>query len=50
MACAPGTEATHDLFLLTHGQPQRCWCVCHWIHHHQGNKNERGVDERDAAE
>ena len=30
MAIAPGTEPIRELFALTHGQPLRCWCWCHW--------------------
>jgi len=54
MACAPGTEAIHDLFLLRRGQPLRCWCLCHWTKafttiREEENHNEP-MDKRDAAQ
>lgn len=27
---SPGTEPTRDLFLLSHGEPMRCWCLPCW--------------------
>ena len=30
IAAEPGTEETHELFLLNRGAPLRRWCATHW--------------------
>jgi hypothetical protein len=32
VAVAPGSEPeTCDLFLVTRGEPMRCFCLAHWL-------------------
>lgn len=31
VAIEPGTEETHELFLLNRGVPLRRWCLSHWL-------------------
>jgi len=49
MAVAPGTEAVRDLFLLKRGEPQRCWCLCHWVATFGKGTGESRNVERDEA-
>jgi len=44
MAIAPGTAPVRDLFLLSRGEPMRCWCLCHWAEAHRALEEEKTHD------